>query len=222
MKLRASMLVAILLVTLLPVLNSESASATTTITARSILLKLTVRAESGSTTYSRTYFKHWIDANRDCQDTRAEVLIAESKVTPRFTTARHCTVATGKWYSYYDGATWTKASDVDIDHMVPLKEAWKSGARAWSVTNRTRYANDLGFPATLIAVTDNVNQAKGDRDPAAWLPPRTAARCTYATQWVQVRYRWRLSINSAERSRLSSILSGSCGSHATTLPVRAI
>ncbi len=221
MKLRVSLLVAVLLVTLMPVLNSESASATT-ITARSMLLKLTVRAESGSTTYSRTYFKHWIDADRDCQDTRAEVLIAESKVTPRYTTTRHCTVATGRWYSYYDGATWTKASDVDIDHMVPLKEAWKSGARLWSVTNRTRYANDLGFSATLIAVTDNVNQAKGDRDPAGWLPPRTAARCTYAIQWVQVKYRWRLSIDPAERTKLSSILSGSCGSRATTVPTRAI
>jgi hypothetical protein len=221
MKLRVSLLVAVLLVTLMPVLNSESASATT-ITARSMLLKLTVKAESGSTTYSRTYFKHWIDADRDCQDTRAEVLIAESKVTPRYTTTRHCTVATGRWYSYYDGATWTKASDVDIDHMVPLKEAWKSGARLWSVTNRTRYANDLGFSATLIAVTDNVNQAKGDRDPAGWLPPRTAARCTYAIQWVQVKYRWRLSIDPAERTKLSSILSGGCGAHATTVPTRAI
>ena len=62
-------------------------------------------------------------------------------------------LATGRLYSYYDGATWTKASDVDIDHMVPLKEAWESCARLWSVTNRTRYANDLGFYATLIAVT---------------------------------------------------------------------
>ena len=159
MKVRVSLLVAVLLVSLIPVPSSGSASATT-ITARSILLKLTVRAESGSTTYSRTYFKHWIDANRDCQDTRAEVLIAESKVTPRYTTTRRCTVATGKWYSYYDGATWTKASDVDIDHLVPLKEAWKSGARLWSVSNRTRYANDLGFAATLIAVTDLRNRPR--------------------------------------------------------------
>ena len=221
MKVRVSLLVAVLLVTLMPVLSAGSASATT-ITARSILLKLTVRAESGSTTYRRTYFKHWIDANRDCQDTRVEVLIAESRVTPRFTTTRHCTVATGKWYSYYDGATWTRASDVDIDHLVPLKEAWKSGERLWSVTNRTRYANDLGFPVSLMAVTDGVNQAKGDRDPAGWLPPRTVAWCTYAIQWVQVKYRWRLIINSAERSRLSSILSGSCGSRATPVPARAI
>lgn len=109
-------------------------------TARSILLKLTIGPESGSTTYLRTYFTHWIDAD-DCRDTRAEVLIAESKVTPTYTTTSHWTVATGSWYSYFDGATWTSASDVDIDHMVPLKEAWESGASLWSVNNRTLYAN---------------------------------------------------------------------------------
>jgi hypothetical protein len=221
MKIRASLLVVALLLTLTPVLVAEPASATT-ITARTMLLKLSLHAESGSTTYSRTNFKLWIDANGDCQNTRAEVLIAESRVTPTYTTTRRCTVATGKWYSYYDGAYWTKASDVDIDHMVPLKEAWESGARLWSVNNRTRYANDLGSYATLIAVTDNVNQSKGDRDPAGWLPPLTRSRCTYAIQWVTVKYRWRLSIDSAERSKLSSILSGSCGSRATTVPARAI
>jgi len=221
MKLRASLLVAALLASLIPMVNSGSASATT-ITARSMLLKLPLKAESGSTTYSRTNFKHWVDADADCQNTRTEVLVAESRVTPRYTTTRHCAVASGRWYSYYDGAYWTNPADVDIDHMVPLKEAWESGGRLWSVNNRTRYANDLGSPATLIAVTDNVNQAKSDRDPAAWLPPRTAARCTYAIQWVTVKYRWRLSIDLAERTRLSSILSGSCGARATTVPSRAL
>ena len=221
MKLRASLLVAALLVAMTPVLNAEPASATT-ITARSLLSKLTVKSETGNSSYSRTYFKHWIDANRDCQNTRAEVLIAESKVTPRYTTSRHCTVATGKWYSYYDGATWTKASDVDIDHMVPLKEAWVSGAAGWSANDRQRYANDLDFFADLVAVTDSVNQAKGDKDPAEWLPPSTAATCTYATEWVQVKYRWRLSMDSAESAALSSILTGTCGSKTVVAPTRAI
>jgi hypothetical protein len=221
MKIRASLLVTVLMIALMPVLAAEPASATTTMTARSILFKLAVKAESGNSTYSRTYFRHWIDANGDCQNTRAEVLIAESKVTPTYTSS-HCTVAKGKWFSYYDGATWTNPADVDIDHLVALAEAWGSGARLWSVTNRTRYANDLGFSASLVAITDNVNQSKSAKDPAEWLPPRTAARCTYAIQWVQVKYRWRLSIDAAERTRLSSLLSGSCGSRITTVPARAI
>jgi hypothetical protein len=192
-----------------------------TVTARSLLLNISPSSESGSTTYSRASFRHWIDESGDCRDTRAEVLIAQSQVPVTYTTSGRCSVATGRWYSSYDGATWRSPADVDIDHMVPLKEAWESGARLWPVNRRTRYANDLGFPATLVAVTDNVNQAKSDKDPAGWLPPRTAARCTYAVAWVQVKYRWRLSIDSAERSVLSSILSGSCGSRATAVPARA-
>ncbi len=69
------------------------------------------------------------------------------------------------WYSPYDGATWTAASDVDIDHMVPLAEAWASGAWAWTTSQRQTYANDLGGPE-LWAVTDSVSQSKGDKDPA--------------------------------------------------------
>lgn len=221
MKRCVAALVGLLLTALVGVLNISPASAST-ITARSLLFKLTVSSESGSSSYDRTYFKHWVDANGDCQNTRAEVLLSESKVTPTYTTSSHCTVAKGKWYSTYDGATWTYASDVDIDHLVPLKEAWESGARLWSADNRTRYANDLGFWPSLVAVTDNVNQSKGDRDPTDWLPPRTAAHCTYAIQWVQVKYRWRLSSNSAERSALSSLLSGDCGARVVVLPTRGI
>jgi len=91
------------------------------------------------------------------------VLIAESRVTLSYSTSRHCTVTKGRWYSDCDGATWTDPADVDIDHMVPLKEAWESGARLWSSTNRTRYANDLGLSEALVAVTDNVNQSRATR-----------------------------------------------------------
>ncbi len=82
-----------------------------------------------------------------------------------------CYPTSGRWYSPYDGATWTAASDLDIDHMVPLAEAWASGAWAWTTSRRQTYANDLGGPE-LWAVTDNVNQSKSDKDPAEWQPPR--------------------------------------------------
>jgi hypothetical protein len=202
-------------------LAASPAQAATT-TARSLLSKLTVAAEAGSSTYDRAKFKHWTDANGDCQNTRAEVLIAETRATITYSSSSHCTVSKGKWYSYYDGATWTLASDVDIDHMVALKEAWESGARSWSAYNRERYANDLGWSWSLVAVTDNVNQSKGDRDPAEWLPPLSAARCNYAIQWVTVKYRWRLTMNSAEKSKLTSLLTGACGDRQVTIPTRAI
>jgi hypothetical protein len=202
--------------------RATAAPAATTRTARQIAVALVTRAESGSSTYSRTAFKHWIDANGDCQDTRAEVLVAESQVSPAFTTSRRCTVSRGKWLSWYDGRTWTNPSDVDIDHFIPLKEAWESGARSWSATNRQRFANDLGHGWTLEAVTDNVNSSKGDRDPAQWLPPSSSAHCRYAVRWAAVKYRWRLSVDTAERTKLLTILSGSCGAYPVSLPARAI
>jgi hypothetical protein len=165
-------------------------------------------------------FPLWIDADRDCQNTRAEVLISESQTAVTFTTASGgCTVATGRWYSWYDGATWTLASDVDIDHKVPLKEAWESGAAGWTTTLRQSYANDLAFGPSLDAITDNVNASKSDSDPAAWQP--SLERCRYDTEWVEVKYRWRLSIDAAEKSALAGVLTGSCGSTTITIPARA-
>ena len=216
-----ALLTAVLITALLSIVNLPAASAAT-VTARSLLGKVSVASESGSTTYDRAKFEHWIDANGDCQHARTEVLVAESKVAPTYSSSSRCTVTKGKWYSYYDGVYWTNPSDVDVDHMVALKEAWESGARSWSATNRTRYANDLGLSVSLIAVTDNVNASKSDRDPAQWLPPRASVHCKYAIHWVQVKYRWRLTINSAERSKLSSILSGDCGSRTVTVPTRAL
>ena len=149
--------------------------------------------------YDRDEFKLWVDADGDCHDTRDEVLAAESRTAVN----AGCDVVTGTWFSYYDRVTWTKASDVDIDHLVPLKEAWDSGARAWSAQTRERYANDLGDRRTLVAVTDNVNQSKSDRDPAEWLP--TYSRCVYIKQWTAVKIRWSLTVDAAEKATLTRI-----------------
>jgi uncharacterized protein DUF1524 len=189
-----------------------------TISARALALKLVTKAENG-TGYYRTFFSHWIDADRDGCDTREEVLMTESRVKPTLGTG--CKVMKGKWKSWYDGVTWTNPSDVDIDHVVALKEAWDSGARSWTKTARTSYANDLAYPLALDAVTDNVNQDKSDRDPAQWLPPLKATHCVYAKHWVAIKYRWRLSVDPKERVRLLSILSGACGAQTLTIPARA-
>jgi Protein of unknown function (DUF1524) len=148
--------------------------------------------------YNRDLFKHWVDADHDCQDTREEVLIAESRVP-----IDGCSVSTGEWFSWYDRQTWTQSSDVDIDHLVPLKEAWDSGARDWDADTRERYANDLGDARSLVAVTDNVNQSKGDRDVAEWLPD--FGRCRYVRSWVVVKLRWGLTVDSAEKGTLRDL-----------------
>jgi len=151
--------------------------------------------------YDRKLFKHWIDADHDGKNTRAEVLIAESLVSVHFSSTGK-TVSTGKWLSLYDGETWTRASDVDIDHVVALGEAWRSGAWKWSAARRQSYANDLGVAWTLRAVTDNVNQEKSDDDPTNWLPPLESATCVYLTDWVAVKIRWKLTIDAEERQSI--------------------
>lgn len=188
-----------------------------TITARELLASLAVAAES-NTGYSRDYFRHWIDADDDGCTTRAEVLQQESRKPITYSSG--CTVYSGEWYSYFDGATWALASDVDIDHMVALAEAWGSGARSWTATRRETFANDLAYPYTLEAVTDNVNASKSDRDPAEWMPPLSNARCTYAVRWVAVKYRWTLTVDSSEKNTLNSYFAGSCGDVTLTKPPR--
>jgi len=85
-----------------------------------------VVANESTTAYNRALFKHWIDADKDCFDTRVEVLIAEAKTWPTFRS--RCKVSSGEWFSVYDNQTITDASKLDVDHLVPLQEAWQSGA----------------------------------------------------------------------------------------------
>ncbi|MFE9859869.1 HNH endonuclease family protein [Streptomyces sp. NPDC005780] len=172
-------------------------------TARTYLSELTVKAEGSSTGYSRDKFPHWITQSGAC-NTREVVLKRDGTNVSQDSS---CAAVSGSWYSEYDGATWTAASDLDIDHMVPLAEAWRSGASGWTTAQRQSYANDLTRPQ-LIAVTDNVNQSKGDQDPATWLPSRTAYKCTYVRAWVHVKHYYDLSVDSAEKSALQSALSG--------------
>jgi hypothetical protein len=171
-------------------------------------------AAEANTGYDRTLFRHWVDANGDCQNARAEVLISEAEPdTPlTYTTSGKCTVSTGRWFSYYDRVSWTLASDVDIDHMVPLAEAWGSGASGWTSARREAYANDLGDYRTLVGVTDNVNQSKSDQDPSTWLP--TYDKCRYVAEWVAVKIRWGLTADSAEKSVLNSY-AASCSNTVT-------
>ncbi|WP_341952955.1 cell wall-binding repeat-containing protein [Salinibacterium sp. TMP30] len=178
-----------------------------------------VVATPSITAYERSYFEHWVDADSNGCDTRHEVLIAES-ITP-VVRGTGCTITSGTWFSWYDGVTWTDPSDVDIDHMVPLSEAWDSGADRWTATQRRDFANDVTLDVALEAVTDNVNQSKGASDPASWLPPDVDVQCRYVTSWILVKFRWGLTIDGAERSVLSDILTGECGAALVVAPSTA-
>ncbi|GAA2796025.1 HNH endonuclease family protein [Saccharopolyspora taberi] len=170
-------------------------------TAQSELNALTVAAEGSMTGYSRDKFPHWSTVSGTC-NTRETVLKRDGS---NVVVDSSCAATSGSWYSPYDGATWTAASDVDIDHVVPLAEAWRSGASSWTTDRRESFANDLEHPQ-LIAVTDNVNQAKGDQDPSTWQPPRAAYDCTYSKMWIRVKHHWGLRLQSAEKSALQSML----------------
>ncbi|MFH9762768.1 HNH endonuclease family protein [Streptomyces anulatus] len=172
-------------------------------TARTYLGQLTVGAEGSSSGYSRDKFPHWITQSGAC-NTREVVLKRDGTNVQQDSS---CAAVSGSWFSPYDGATWSAASDVDIDHMIPLAEAWRSGASSWTTAQRQSFANDLTRPQ-LIAVTDNVNQSKGDQDPAEWMPPTSSYKCTYVRAWVHVKKHYNLTVDSAEKSALQSALNG--------------
>lgn len=168
-------------------------------TAQSQLNSLPVKSEGSMTGYSRDKFPHWISQGDGC-DTRQLVLKRDGDYY-----SGSCPVTSGKWYSYYDGITVYSPSEIDIDHIVPLAEAWRSGASGWTTVKRQNFANDLNGPQ-LIAVTASVNRSKGDQDPSTWQPPRSGSHCAYAKMWVNTKYRWGLHLQSAEKSALQSML----------------
>ncbi|WP_435846646.1 HNH endonuclease family protein [Streptomyces chrestomyceticus] len=156
--------------------------------------------------YNRDKFKLWVDADRDGCNAREEVLLSEAVKKPR--QGKGCTLSGGRWKSYYDGKTVTDPSKLDIDHVVPLAEAWDSGASKWSAKRREAYANDLTAERGLVAVSSGPNRAKGDKDPAEWLPPAKAAYCTYAADWTSTKLRWKLTADTAERGALRKLAAG--------------
>ncbi|MBU3688028.1 MAG: HNH endonuclease [Acidimicrobiales bacterium mtb01] len=168
-----------------------------------VLETLVVAPEDGSG-YNRSSFKHWIDGDRDGCDTRREVLIAESLRPVRI--GSRCSISGGQWFSVYDGRSTTNSSSFDIDHVVALKEAWDSGAKAWTAERRQAFANDLGTAFALIAVSASSNRSKGDRDPAEWMPARREYWCQYAIEWVGVKATWSLSVDPAEKTALARVL----------------
>lgn len=176
-------------------------SALTAPAAQAFDLPLTIAPDQLSG-YERTLFKHWIDADKDKCDTRKEVLIQEAVVAPKLSSG--CVFNGGKWISAYDGLATTDYSTLDIDHMVPLSEAWRSGAWKWSPAQREAFANDLTDPRALVAVTASLNRQKSDQDPSTWLPP--IDKCTYVSNWIAIKVRYSLTVDIAEANALTTLV----------------
>ncbi|WP_079084245.1 GmrSD restriction endonuclease domain-containing protein [Streptomyces longwoodensis] len=181
----------------------REAGQSVTLPVREALTHIAV-ADEDRTGYQRSAFKHWVDADRDGCSTRAEVLKAEAVTAPE--QGPRCALSGGQWYSPYDDRYIQGPTGLDIDHLVPLAEAWDSGASTWSAAEREAYANDLGDDRALIAVSAASNRSKADQDPTTWMPPAEGYRCQYATDWIADKLRWSLNLDEAEKVALTDIL----------------
>ncbi|REJ08934.1 DUF1524 domain-containing protein [Microbacterium bovistercoris] len=202
---------------LLSLLVAAPPATAETVTAAQLPGLLRTAAPDTTHPYSRESFEHWTDADGDGCNTRYEVLIEES-TTPVDVIAG-CALSGGTWVSPYDGFATSDTAQIQIDHVVALAEAWRSGAWSWTPDQRRDFANDLDVPYALTAASGTSNQSKADKDPSSWMPPNSSYRCEYATSWALVKYRWSLSVDEAEAAALSSILNGECGATPIELPV---
>src|SRR4051812_35829979 len=192
-------------------------AATSPVSTRALLSGLVVAAEHHGG-YTSSAFGSWIDTDDDGCATRKEVLLRDASTAPHV--GGGCTLTGGRWLSRYDAKRVTTASAMTADHLVPTQEAWQSTGWRWDRSTRRRFTNDLGDPRTLIAVTGSSAKAKAGREVTAWLPRNSAFDCTYLARWVAVKWRWRLTVDSTERSFLARHLSA-CGWPSIATPRRA-
>ncbi|MCY4380894.1 MAG: HNH endonuclease [Proteobacteria bacterium] len=170
--------------------------------------------QTAVTSYNRKdWGSGWVDEDSDCQDTRAEVLIAESRVAVTFRSKKDCVVDTGEWLCPFTGRTFYRASDLDVDHIVPLKEAHLSGGYQWSRAKKKKYANDLSDPNHLIAVHKGANRSKGARDIAQWLPKNQNFHQEYVKIFIDIKKTWQLSMDQSECQVVQSLLKLNLCSH---------
>lgn len=172
--------------------------------AASLSLKTAVDYEGA---YKRSAFRHWIDADKDGCDTRAEVLLEEAIVKPNI--GKKCTLSGGKWRSQYDNLITTNPSKLDIDHLVPLEEAWRSGAWAWTDQQREDFANDLTDSRALVAVSARSNRSKGSKDYSQWRPKlnegtKSWTGCNYLKAWIAIKMRYQLTVDANEANWIST------------------
>jgi Protein of unknown function (DUF1524) len=153
-------------------------------------------------TYDRESFHYGVDADLDCQYTRAERLIGLSQKPVTYTSSKNCSVDSGKWFDPYSGETFYDAQDLEIDHMVALSEAHQSGAWAWTEEQKTAFGNDT---LNLLPVKAALNTDKGDKDPADWMPPTAAYRIDFVRRYVAVKEKYRLAYDPAERDAIHAI-----------------
>ena len=188
--------------------KGNSSSASDASSAETALDGLEVAQPGSMSGYSREKFPHWSEASEFGWDApqascnaREAALIRDGE---NVQVGSECKVTSGTWLDPYTDQTFTDPQDIDTDHVVPLANAWRSGASSWNNDQRERYAND---PQVLLSVEDNANQAKGDKGPEAWKPSNEAEWCDYAIRWIGIKDKYDLSVNEQEKTTLMDMLS---------------
>ena len=166
--------------------------------------------------YDRDDWKHWTDADGDCQDAREEVLVEESLDEVTFETDQQCRVESGRWFGAFTGVYVEDPGDLDIDHMVPLRNVHYSGGWDWRLSEKRWYANFLFDDDHLIAVASRANRSKGARGPEEWKPRDETCWCEYARSWAEIKARWELTMTEPEADAVKDML-GTCET-----PVRVV
>lgn len=159
------------------------------------------------TKYSRDQFgQRWADVDHNGCDTRNDILARDlSNVQLK---SGSCVVLSGQFTEPYTGTFITfqrgqnTSSKVQIDHVVALSNAWKTGAQSWDTTRRQLFAND---PLNLLAVDGPANQNKSDQDAASWLPSNPGFQCQYVALQVAVKLKWQLWVTEAEKRTMAQV-----------------
>ena len=151
--------------------------------------------------YDRHDWKHWLDSDKNCRNTRTEVLIRDAQVVG-YATTKKCKIKKGTWFDPYTLKTISSPTKVHIDHIVPLKHAHLAGAESRSAEKKAAFAND---EENLIAVDGTANIQKGAKSPDEW-KPHISYWCTYAQKWVAVKMKYKLRSTAKEKETLRVML----------------
>ncbi|CAB4681087.1 MAG: DUF1524 domain-containing protein [Actinobacteria bacterium] len=210
----STLLITALLIPISPATGVESSTANSPANksqyeaALSSLNKLPVKGRAPKSGYSRDKFPHWRDPDRNGCDARNDILKRDLTMVVFSAGSDNCKVIAGRLLDPFSNKEIIfdlsqSSSNIDIDHVVALSNAWQTGGFQLTTLQRTNFAND---PLNLIAVDFRLNRQKGDGDAATWLPPYKSYRCTYVTRQVLVKERYRLWVTPPEKAAISKLL----------------
>jgi hypothetical protein len=191
-----------LLLTALPLSNTAQADQD----ALTVLNSLEVKGRAAKTGYARSQFPHWSDPDRNGCDARNDTLKRDLTQISFKSGTRDCKVLTGQLLDPFSGKVITFSStksNIDIDHVVALSNAWQTGAAYFDKTKRQQIAND---PLNLLAVDFSLNRQKGDGDAATWLPPLKSYRCDYVARQIAVKAKYGLWVTQPEKGAIIKLL----------------